>query len=65
MTEKHARFFSHALLSSIVAVMIGFLALAVRAFTTAETARFVFFISFAALAVTLVMYFLFRRSIET
>ena len=42
--------------------MIGFLGLGVRAFTTADTAKFIFIAAFVVSVVILVLYFMLRRS---
>jgi uncharacterized membrane protein YtjA (UPF0391 family) len=54
-------FLSRALVYSIVVLMIGFLGLGVHAFTTANTARLIFFAVFLISLVILVSYFMFRR----
>lgn len=54
-------FLSRALVYSIVVLMIGFLGLGVRAFTTANTARLIFPAVFLISLVVLVSYFMFRR----
>lgn len=51
-----------AVLLLIVALVTGFLGLGVRAFATADIARFIFFAAFVISVVVLVLYFMLRRS---
>jgi len=64
MTKKLGKLFYHILMSSIVVLMIGFLALGVRAFATAGTAMFIFFGTFVLFIVVLCWLFIRRRPIE-
>src|ERR1017187_10219431 len=60
-SKKPSMFLRHALVSSIVVLMIGFLGLGVRVFATADTTRHIFFAAFLISVVILVSYFMFRR----
>jgi uncharacterized membrane protein YtjA (UPF0391 family) len=51
-----------AVLFSIVSLVAGFLGLGVRAFATADIARFIFFAAFVISVAALVLYFTLRRS---
>jgi uncharacterized membrane protein YtjA (UPF0391 family) len=55
-------FSCRAVLFSIVALVTGFLGLGVRAFATADIARFIFFAAFVISVAVLVLYFMLRRS---
>jgi hypothetical protein len=64
MNKKLSKFFYRALVSSIVVLVIGFLALGVRAFATEGIAKFVFFAAFLLFVVILGSYFIVRRPTE-
>jgi hypothetical protein len=51
-----------ALVSSVVALSIGFLGLGVRAFASADMTEFIFVVAFVISAVILLLYFVARRS---
>ena len=57
-------FSCRAVLFSIVALVTGFLALGVRAFATADIARFIFFAAFVISVAVLVLYFILRRNAQ-
>jgi hypothetical protein len=54
-------FLCRALVSLIVVLMIGFLGLGVRAFTTADTTQFIFFAECVISVAILALYFMLRR----
>jgi hypothetical protein len=58
MNKKLNKFFYRALVSSIAILVIGFLALGVRAFATEGIAKFVFFVAFLLFVVILASYFI-------
>ena len=55
-SKKANTFLCHALVSSIVVLMIGFLGLGVCAFVTADTAKFIFVAAFVVSVVILVLF---------
>ena len=60
-SKKSSMFLCHALVSSIVGLMIGFLGFGVRTFATIDTAKFIFSAVFVVSVAILVLYFMLRR----
>jgi uncharacterized membrane protein YtjA (UPF0391 family) len=63
-SKKSSMFLCRALVSLIVALMIGFLGLGVRAFATADTTKFILDAAFVVSVVILALYFMLRRSAQ-
>jgi uncharacterized membrane protein YfcA len=61
MTKKVSARLSYALVLSIVLVMIGFLGLGIRAFTSAVVSDFIYFIALGVFLAALTIYFVLRR----
>ena len=60
MNKERSRLLCHALVISIILVLMGFLAVGVRAFESAEVSNLVFFTGIALFALTPVFYFVWR-----
>ena len=60
-SKKSSLFLCRVLVSLIVTLLIGFLGLGVRAFATADTARFIFSGAFVISVAILVLYFMLLR----
>jgi hypothetical protein len=61
MTKKQSVRLSNALALSIVLVMMGFLGLGIRAFTSAATSDLIYFVAFGVFLTALTIYFVLRR----
>ena len=60
MNKKHSKLLCYALVISIILVLMGFLAVGVRAFESAEVSNLLFFAAITIFALTPVFYFVWR-----